>query len=119
MRFSRATILCCLLFIASSALLQCAVAEDMLKTNAVVVATVDGTPIYQREIDARPAEIEALAARREIDRLDARTRQIIEDQAIQDLGIRATKAEVRNEVDSKFEQAGIDETQAARIAEIL
>jgi len=119
MCFSKIRILCCLGIIAlSTALLSCSSATDILKTDLAVVATVDDVPIYQSEIDVRPEEVEAFIAERAIDKLDSRIMQIIEDHAIQSLEIRASKAEVRNEVDSKFEQAGIDEAQALRIAEM-
>ena len=112
-------VLCCLALITASLLLgNNTVAEDKSKTTSTVVATVDGAPVYQDEIEIRFLKEEASATEMEINRLEARIRQIIEESVIKELNIQATTAEIKAEVDSKFEQAGIDQAQADKIAEM-
>jgi hypothetical protein len=108
----------CVLGVILSVQLLYAFDENVPTTNSTVVASVEGIPIYQHEIDVRPDDIEAFVAGRELDMLDARIMQTIEDHAIQAIGIKATEDEVRSEVDSKFEQSGLDDAQARKIADM-
>ena len=114
----RVRMVCCVLGVVLSVKLLYALDGNVPTTNPTVVAIVDGIPIYQHEIDVRPDDIEAFAAGRELDILDARIMQTIEDHAVQTIGIRATENEIRSEVDSKFEQSGLDDAQARRIADM-
>ncbi len=99
--------------------------------GGTVVATVDGTPIYQQEIEVSPAmikisfmerdpgedEIRKFIARKELSMLKAKIKEKIRENIIQELDISVTEDEVENAVDSRFEQAGIDEKKALQIAE--
>jgi len=118
MYLSKDSIFCCVGLIVISAILPCSADENTGKSQPKIVATVDGFPIYERDVAVDPEEIDAFIARRQCEKLYFRIKRIMEHRAIQYFGIQATEDEVKKEIDSKMRQAGVDEDTARRIREI-
>lgn len=119
MCFQRIKILCGIISIVPVlALTASAVDGDTHENNLMAVAVVDGSTIYQRDIEINKEEVKAFIVGRETDNLYVQIKHVIEANAIKRFGIHVTKEEVAKSVDSMFERAGIDENKAKSIVQM-
>lgn len=90
--------------------------EERDANNSLIIAIVDGVPISYQQIRVRTEKIESCTLAQEVEKLDCKIKEIIEAKAIENLAIEVKEDEVKMAVDAKFEQAGIADKEAHRIA---
>lgn len=116
MTFNSTKMLLCMTVVGAYCAAAYSTEERKAISNSLVIARVDGVPIYDHQIKVRPEEVESFATALEIEKLDRRIKELIETKAIQKLGIHVQEDEIRKEVNAKFGQAGIDKEEARRIS---